>query len=412
VPLADTEAQIGQVIAQADKLGTVGGPRALRDLFVGLGPALEQVSGEMDKGREKARAFAAALTAGLNPAQAQRVAGATFGGLQGNALNIQRTLGRDILDEHGHVKDPAKVLQDLSTKMKRRGMSEKSQLMAWRSDFGQEAGSELYYGLKAGKLTPEEIEKYTGLKSAKPKEAGKQYKDSNAGKRDAGAQAVVGFQKVIAEELLDTGTAAAGWLKENPATALLGAGAVKAVAPKLLGAVMRGGAQVGLGGSVSSLGGAGMAAGAYAALGLTTAAYGGYLAGEALDKIPTNTKGETLSDRVANGFARWDPLGLMPKGATTEDLSVASTADRDRERRDGAPELPVLARDSAKEQASKDSEQLLAALARMAERSDPQTLRSQLEAALQSTTVKVQLQPLMNPGAQVEDDKRNKGAPS
>jgi hypothetical protein len=76
---------------------------------------------------------------------AQRVQGATLGRIEGDAVAISRTLGYDILDEHGHVKDPGKVVDDLKNSLKRRGYSKQQQLIALRNYFGNEAGSELFH---------------------------------------------------------------------------------------------------------------------------------------------------------------------------------------------------------------------------------------------------------------------------
>jgi hypothetical protein len=244
VPLADTEAQIGQVIAQADKLGTVGGPRALRDLFVGLGPALEQVSDGLDNGRAKAFAFAEALTKGIsNPAQAQRVATATFSTLESNWANIQRTLGRDILNRDGQVEDPLKIVRDLNGKMGQRGMSEQSRLMAWRNDFGREAGSRIYHGLKEGTLTEENVRALMGLPpSSKLAQAKNDLDNSDAGKREKARLEALRAQKGLAAPFLEIANAVSEAVGAHPVLSVLGATFGKDLAVKGAGALLTKGA--------------------------------------------------------------------------------------------------------------------------------------------------------------------------
>ena len=417
----DAETQIGKVVAQAEALGTVGGPRALRDLFVATSGQLEMVSGELDKGREKARAFLGVLTQGMAPGQAQRVASGALGFLQGGALDIQRTLGYDVLDRHGHIKNPDKVYQDLFKKMKKRGMSEKSMLMAFRSDLGLEAGSEMYYALKEGRL--DKVKEIAGVKpSEKPKEALEDYKKSDAGTRDATDLRLKAAQNEPAGWMVKAGTWLGQKAAENPVAALLTATFGKDIAVgvgrRIFGAAKGGAAAVrGAAGAVAE-------AGSSAVLGAEE------LAARAMYQIGPS---KVFEGGLKQGALRGAGGALLGMGTTALEVMIRGIASLSKDSELAKQKREAAARGAGTEQAAAavkvgeitpdiyrraqsvpgGGQQLVVALQEIA-KNNPQALsavlREQLKAALNESTVKVQVVPTQTPPAQqVENDKRQSG---
>jgi hypothetical protein len=139
----DTASVLGVLRAQAESLGVAGGPKAFLDQIMALGPALQQLSG----GASAANTGFAAVLAGASnsPQMAGRVQQSVFGTMEAHAVGLSRTLGHDILDEYGHVKDPAAVAEELKANLSKRGYSERQKLIAFRNYFGNEAGSVMYH---------------------------------------------------------------------------------------------------------------------------------------------------------------------------------------------------------------------------------------------------------------------------
>ena len=159
----DTTEAIGKLNAQAQLLGTIGGPAAFADTFTALAPTLAQSVSQLDGAREKAHAFVSAITAGMRPERAASGGAGVLSALQGNYFDLNYTLGYDILDENGQVRDPAKVIRDLDANAKKRGLSGYQRRQAYRSMFGVEMGSRLFGAMERGELSEEALEEITGV---------------------------------------------------------------------------------------------------------------------------------------------------------------------------------------------------------------------------------------------------------
>lgn len=159
--VGDTSDAMGKLIAQAKALGTTGGPAAFVDQITQIGGALQSLGG--DKLRQTAAL--GSITKGVDPNRAGAMQAGIVGALQSNSFDIGFTLGHDILDENGQVKDVAKTLRELDTMAKRRGLSDKQRRLAFRDMFGNEAGSRIYKAIQSGDLDESRIQ---GVRAARP----------------------------------------------------------------------------------------------------------------------------------------------------------------------------------------------------------------------------------------------------
>lgn len=264
----DTTHAVGKLFAQAEKLGTIGGARALRDLFVSMGGAVDQLVSKVGSARATTEALAAILTKGSTGPQAQRIAGGALGFLGSSPLDIQRTLGKNLFDREGRYKDPLSVYQGLYGLMRKpvseggRGMDEERILLAFQASLGMEAGSAMYNALKSGQLGQARgLAKVGPLGTATA--AGNAYRSSAIGQIDLSRIGIFEEQQKLAEPLFNMKSNIAGFVGEHPLVSLGLAYGVKAalakalpkLAPKLLpslmGAGLRGAAgPIGLAASV------------------------------------------------------------------------------------------------------------------------------------------------------------------
>lgn len=246
----DTSAALGQIRAQAEALGTVGGPAALGAQITSAGGALAKFGAQTDEQRGRLVALMGTLGRGLNPEQAGRVQSGVLGALEGNALEISRTVGHDVLDEHGHLADPVKAIRDLDAIMKRRGLSKKQQLKAYRRFAGVEGGSELFAALQRGDLTDGRINELAGLApSASGHDAAGEFADSKAGSRLITQLNSERAARHAAEPVLDAQDAWGRYFQDSPVASALAGNLLGATASSLL---KFGGARAAGGGGAAS----------------------------------------------------------------------------------------------------------------------------------------------------------------
>jgi hypothetical protein len=276
----DTADALARVRGQAEKLGTVGGAAALRDQIEAASGALSQFASNTDQQRNKITALVGVLGQGLKPVQAQQVQQSVLGRISSDPIGIQRFLGRNILDKQGQIEDPAKVIQDVVTKVEKTYGPQARRVL--QQNFGAVAGAQLDNLFKGGKF--DEIGKVAQAgPSQQADTAQRQLVESAAGRRTANelekqrklresvsGDSLIGkasdaIGKAAAKNPLLTGAGAA------VGTRLLGIGV-----SKLAGTVFGGGAAAGAGagtGATAGTAGAG-AAGTVAAAGLGTLAAG------------------------------------------------------------------------------------------------------------------------------------------
>lgn len=173
----DTTHVLGVMHAQADKVGTAGGIAAFADQIEGLTETISHFRTTSEADFARISGLAAELGKGLSPAASRRVQQTAIGSLAADPVGWSRYLGRDITDEHGQVKDPAKVLEQIVSKAKRTfGKDSKRVLML---NFGAETGAALANAdfKRAAELS--------GLApSGKSQQALAAFKATDAGKRE------------------------------------------------------------------------------------------------------------------------------------------------------------------------------------------------------------------------------------
>lgn len=134
--------ELGRVRDMAERLGTVGGPAALRDTLAALSPQLDNVATASDESRAKLEALVAVMGKGLKPGQAQAVASGALDMVKSRALDIERLTGKRVLDDKGQVIDPTAALAEVQRlgRRKFRGNKE-AERRAAISEFGPLLGS-------------------------------------------------------------------------------------------------------------------------------------------------------------------------------------------------------------------------------------------------------------------------------
>lgn len=228
----DTTAAIGKLFAMAEKLSTVGGPRALRDSFAQMGAQVDRIISRKGFARTDVEGLQALIAQDTSPAASRRIMGSILGFWGSRTLDIQRTLGHRILDDEGKIKDlPGGLLElyDLNRKSVAqggRGLSPERQWLALLSDYDPEAGAWLFNALKSGKLR-----QLAGLRSlgasTTPLAAGSSYRQSRFGRIDSKRVGIFETEMGIAEPLFDAEAALAPTVAQHPILAAVAAFAAK-----------------------------------------------------------------------------------------------------------------------------------------------------------------------------------------
>lgn len=134
--------ELGRVRDMAERLGTVGGPAALRDTLAALSPQLDNVATASDESRAKLEALVAVMGKGLKPGQAQAVAGDALSMIKRRALDIERLTGKRVLDDKGQVIDPTAALAEVQRLGRKNFKGNKeAERRAAISEYGAELGS-------------------------------------------------------------------------------------------------------------------------------------------------------------------------------------------------------------------------------------------------------------------------------
>lgn len=311
--------ELGRVRDMAERIGTIGGPTALKDTLAALGPELQTVAADTDEARAKLEALVAVLGKGLRPEQAKAVSGGALGMVRSRALDIERVLGRDVLDENGKVKDPAQVLADLKKLAQSKfGKNQAGMRRALISDFGADLG------LAILRTNFSEVDKL----AASAKDTGKtqaeaeQFRQTPEGKRLAtqlrvqqDARGAAGGVNSLMDKANDTlgpwGTMIAGYT---------GGKVLQGAASWL----MRGGAAAVSGGAAPGAGGTGLLTGAGGLLGsglaLMSGAFVGSAAlqGQVLSEIGQNR--ETMGQEWRSAHAKTIGAELAQQAYQAGDL--------------------------------------------------------------------------------------------
>lgn len=329
----DTEEALGKMRAQAEDMGTIGGAVAFARQIESLSGVLDHFSVKSTESRDRLTGLIAVLGKGLAPNVAGRVQAQVLGSLDSSALDISRTLGRDILDEQGRVKDPAQVLIDLQRSMQRRGLSTRRQKLAWRRYLGNQAGSRVFQAFQDGSLSPEGIAHVAGLApSEHANEATEEFRNDAEGQRVSMELASQRKGREAAAPILHAQEAWGHFFAENPITGLIAGNMLGAIGLTLARKL---GLQAGrLAGWVGGGAGEALAAGGHAAggLGAATAGAGGHgalLAGEAL--VGTAEAAEAAEGALLTASNAFNPFLLALAGAAAQ-LGALATVGEDRDK--------------------------------------------------------------------------------
>jgi len=289
----DASDALNTIWAQAEKVGTVGGPAALLDQIDGLGDGLGQFAIKGEKDLLKITGLVATLGKGLDPGAARRVAGGALGALTSDPERWRRFLGRDVLDDKGHIADPTQALKDITEKVKKRYGKNAARVM--RRTFGSETGMAMM------NANFDEAAKLAGVApSAAPAGAQQALLATDAGKRDVAEAQLAESARNLLGSSTALGSAADALQRFSAANPVTG-NAVATAGSALPGTLTS------VGGSIVGAGGAALAAtkGGGALVGAGKALAG--IAGKALPVLGAAAAGYgvgTLADR-AFGISDW-----------------------------------------------------------------------------------------------------------
>lgn len=255
----DLSDELGRLRHQAESLGLAGGPQALKDTLVAIGPALQTVAITSDAARAKLEALVAVSSKGLRPEQQKAVAGGMLGFLKGQATAIRRSSGVDVLDEYGQLKDPTAALALYKSMADRKfGKNERAKKEAIINQAGEDVGRAIL------RTDIGEVQRTAALgnegKTAAEAEAARQ---SKTGKRTAAELAKDQARRTVGEKFLGAQDALVGAVGVPAATVIEGGGGALALkgaigAGKLAAGSLSGGAPLAGG---TALGGAALGAG-------------------------------------------------------------------------------------------------------------------------------------------------------
>lgn len=125
----DSSHALGVMQAQAEMLGTVGGPAAFMDQIQGLQDTISHFAVKSEADFLRITAAAAALGKGLNPIAAQRVQQRALGFISQNVVAHERYLGHRITNDQGQVENPMQALLELRDKVEKQYGPHRSRTM-------------------------------------------------------------------------------------------------------------------------------------------------------------------------------------------------------------------------------------------------------------------------------------------
>jgi len=141
-------AEFDRLRGMAEELNLAGGIQAFRDTLVAAAGELQNVAINSDQARQKVLGLAAALSEGLKPGQAKTVVSGALSMMRNRANDLERVLGRDVLDKHGNLIDPSATMGQLKDyalkRQKEKGWSDRTLRQSLRAEFGVDLGSAIY----------------------------------------------------------------------------------------------------------------------------------------------------------------------------------------------------------------------------------------------------------------------------
>ena len=178
--IGDTTTALGKLREQAELAGI--DHVKFKDALTSVGGQLDQVGRQADGTKDRFTAMAAILGKGFGKGGQERLMSGVIGTLQGRALDVERMLGKRILDDQGHIKDPAQTIKDIQGRIfKRLGKGSEGSRRALIASFGAELGSAIFNGDLSGLDAAGAV---TGEKgAAKTSAEAAEFRGSEAGQR-------------------------------------------------------------------------------------------------------------------------------------------------------------------------------------------------------------------------------------
>lgn len=192
--IKDAEKGLAQIRANAEALGTTGGPAALADQVERLASVWDRVKGGAGGGI----GIAAELGKGLSPAQAQQVQQQVLGEFTGDTVGWERFLRRQgelgrnerVTDERGQIKNLPEYMGKLQRAWRKTAKSPEEAEWLAQLQFGTIGGS-AFMDMNADNLA-------TLARQQKQTDALKRYSATDAGRRDiAGAKQDASMRDVV-----------------------------------------------------------------------------------------------------------------------------------------------------------------------------------------------------------------------
>lgn len=347
---------LGRIRAQAERVGTIGGPDALRDQFEQLGGVIARMATQSPEQLGRFAGAVAAIGKGLRPEQAKEAQQSIMSKVFGDTRATERFLrsqgelkkGESIVDEHGQIKDAGATLAAYQRAWRKGAGSDREADRLARMYFGDMGGA----AFRSAKLGGD-----AGT-STGAQDAAAQLLASPEGKRKAAQLAARGAQDSLVEPVLPAVDATLGFTKDHPmlaaAGALFGPGMVdKAISGGLgaggglLGAMLGlkkagliGGAAAKAAAAAGSAGAVG-AGGTSTAGGLLAAAEGGWLTGAPGTLL---SGGGALAAGAAPGVGAALALGQLAAVGKLLGEDTATTGRKWREEHGGVEVLEAYQR--------------------------------------------------------------------
>lgn len=262
----DASKFVGTLAAQANLLGTSGGVAQFADQVEALGDVLSRVRKE---DLSSTTAMAGALGKGLSPQAAMRVQ-QQLNTFAANPVGWSRFFGKDILDEHGMVKNPAGLLHEYATRTKERFGKRATWFASLPGNLGPELGHAVMGLSEKDWKAVEQAAKASPIEA--PKDALNKLVSTDAGQRAraeselaASARNLMGSSTALGRAADALQQFAAGHPVASTVAATAAGGVISSLAGRGLG-LLRGIAG-GAGGAASAAGAAGSAGGGFAGLG-------------------------------------------------------------------------------------------------------------------------------------------------
>lgn len=346
---------LGRIRAQAEQLGTIGGPDALRDQFERMSGVIAKMATQSP---EQLGRFAGALRAignGLRPEQAAEAQQSIMSKVFGDTRATERFLrshgelkkGESILDEHGQIKDATATLAAYQRAWRKGAGSDREADRLARMHFGDIGGA----AFRSARIDGSDAGVSTGAQDAAAKLLA-----SPEGKRKAAQLAARGAQDSLVEPVLPAVDATLAFTKDHPmlaaAGALFGPGMIdKAISGglgvgggvmgtllglKKAGVLGRGGAAAAEGAGLLGTAGGGAAAGARQAA-LDAAAQGGWLSSAGLG-------GSMLAKLAGPAAIGYEMLKFQAKGLADMGEDTATTGRKWRAEHGGVETLEAYQR--------------------------------------------------------------------